>query len=306
MASSGPVLTTMTFAPSTVARAAMEVPSRTSSNVDVSVIVPTYRRKMQVVEAVKSALDQQGPSLEVLVFDDDPNASAREAVRSIDDDRLRYFECAKHSGGRPAVVRNAGAKIARGRYLHFLDDDDILKPRALATLSQCLDENPQVGMAFGGIIPFGDDTEWLRHTQKYYIEATRVLRAIRSSRALVANLLFHPALFINSACMTRREVFAAVGGYDTAMHVCEDTDLWARIARLAGHTYVDQPVLGYRMAAGSLMQSLEKDDERLLSAYRTMHAKYRAQYGLLEFYSLNIWARTTLRLHVAGAPTGFR
>ena len=270
-----------------------------SHPVDVSVIVPTYRRERQVVDAVRSALAQRGPSVEVLVLDDEPGASARTAVESIGDARVRYIARPQNSGGRPAVVRNEGAKLARGRYLHFLDDDDRLRPQALAALKTRLDAAPNVGMAFGQIIPFGDGPD-LHSNRSHYAEAARVARATRSPRELAAHLMFHPALLITSACMARRESFEAVGGFDTVMPVCEDTDLWARIARQKGFVFVDQPICDYHTGAGSLMQSLTAGDGRMRSSYQRMYAKYRAMHGVLEFYVLKIRARTTLRSAWAG------
>jgi GT2 family glycosyltransferase len=273
---------------------ALETQKHASQPVDVSVIVPTYHRELQVVDAVRSALSQSGPSLEVLVLDDEPRGSARTGLESIGDRRLRYIVRPENSGGRPAVVRNEGAKLARGRYLHFLDDDDLLKPRALAALTGHLDAAPDVGMAFGQIIPFGDGPD-LHSNRRHYREAARVAREARSPRMLAAHLMFHPALLITSACMARRESFEAVGGFDTIMPVCEDTDLWARIARQKGFIFVDQPICDYHTGAGSLMQSLVAGDGRMRSSYQRMHAKYRAQHGLLELYALKIWARTTSR-----------
>jgi GT2 family glycosyltransferase len=271
-----------------------ETQQRASQPVDVSVIVPTYRRERQVVDAVRSALAQSGPSLEVLVLDDDPGASARAALETIGDPRLRYFTRPENSGGRPAIVRNEGAKLARGRYLHFLDDDDLLKPQALATLTEHLDAAPDVGMAFGQIVPFGDGPD-LQSNRRHYRQAARVAREARSPRELAAHLMFHPALLITSACMARRESFEAVGGFDTVMPVCEDTDLWARIARQKGFVFVDQPICDYHTGAGSLMQSLVAGDGRMRASYLRMHTKYRAQHGALELYALKIWARTLLR-----------
>lgn len=273
----------------------MQEPQRQDSQIDVSVIVPTYRRARQVAETVRSALSQCGPSLEVLVLDDDPAGSAREAVESIVDPRLRYYARRENSGRRPAVVRNEGAKATRGRYLHFLDDDDLLKPGALAALARQLESAPHVGMAFGQIIPFGDGPD-LESNRRHYREAARIAREARSGRELAAHLMFHPALLITSACMARRDSFEAVGGFDTTMPVCEDTDLWARIARQKGFVFVDQPICDYHCGANSLMHSLAEGDGKMRSSYQRMFSKYRAQHGTLEFYALKVWARTALRV----------
>jgi glycosyltransferase involved in cell wall biosynthesis len=263
--------------------------------IDVSVVIPTFHRERQVVEAIDSVLDQNSLSIEVLVLDDSREGTAFDAVQSVADSRLRYIKCTEPSEGRPALVRNRGAALARGRYLHFLDDDDVLENDALAALAACLDATPDAGMAFGAIIPFGDDEKILRDQQSYFCEAARVARGLRGRMELAANLLFHPTILINSACMGRREQFIASGGYDGEMAVCEDVDLWARIARASNFAYVDRPIVRYRTGASSLMHDLSENDEKLTSAYRRSHRKYRDLHGFGEFNLLKFWARTTLR-----------
>jgi glycosyltransferase involved in cell wall biosynthesis len=262
--------------------------------VDVSVVIPTFRREQLVPEAIRSALSQTGVTLEVIVVDDSGVASAREVVRTIEDPRLRYIARAK-PGGNPAVPRNDGAAQASGRYVHFLDDDDLLEPGALAALAGALDANPRAGMAFGNTTPFGEDPRELQLHEQYYREALRVARALRSNRELVANLVFHPAILVNSACMARRETFVAAGGYDSTLPVAEDVDLWGRLARLSGgYVFVDQPVMRYRTGAPSIMHGSNMAD-KLLVSYQRMQQKYREAHGALEYLVMKLWARTLLR-----------
>src|SRR5262245_53693378 len=129
---------------------------------DVSIVVPTFRREREVVEAIWSGLAQQGVSVEVIVLDDSPEGSARDAVAAIVDPRVSYLKCPAPSGGKPAVVRNAGARLAKGCYLHFLDDDDQLLPGSLAALVAALKANPTVGVAVGKVVPFGLDGKALQ------------------------------------------------------------------------------------------------------------------------------------------------
>src|SRR5258706_11705085 len=103
-----------------------------AATVDVSVIIPTSRLEDLVVHAITSALAQRRVSVEVIVLDDSAEGTASASVASVDDPRVRYVRRAIPSRGRPAVVRNEGIAIARGRYLHFLDDDDHLFDGALA------------------------------------------------------------------------------------------------------------------------------------------------------------------------------
>ena len=89
---------------------------------------PTFRRPTQVVEAVTSALGQEGVRVEVLVLDDSPEGSARAPIAALADARVTYRHRETPTGGNPSRVRNDGWPHARGRFVHFLDDDDHVAP----------------------------------------------------------------------------------------------------------------------------------------------------------------------------------
>src|SRR5690349_2011455 len=112
------------------------------SQPDVTVVIPTFHRERQVVEAALSALMGGVDDLEVLVVDDSPEQSALTAVAAVDDARVSYLAMPTPSGGRPALVRNFALERARGRYVYFLDDDDEVWPGALSDMAQALDRCP--------------------------------------------------------------------------------------------------------------------------------------------------------------------
>ncbi|MBI4320269.1 MAG: glycosyltransferase [Chloroflexi bacterium] len=270
-----------------------EAPERSTvatNQVDVSVIIPTFHREKQVVEAVESALGQTGVSVEVIVLDDSAEGSAREAAEGTGDPRVRYVKQEVPSGGRPALVRNAGARLALGRFLHFLDDDDRLADGALAALARALDDKPHAGVAVGLIAPFGDDQQVLRHEQEYFREAERRVRLAHNRYALVADMLFRNAPLVNSACTIRREHFASLGGYDPSLVVCEDVDFFLRAIRAFGFTFVDASVLQYRVGQPSLAHH-DGDPSRFARASRMIQCRYRHEHGPLEFYALKVLVR---------------
>jgi GT2 family glycosyltransferase len=232
-------------------------------HIDISVIIPTFHREGQLLEAIGSALRQRGVALEIIVVDDSAEGSARNAVGSLGDPRVQYLQRPEPSGGLPALVRNDGAKVARGRYLYFLDDDDMLESDTLAEMSKALDAAPAAGMAFGAVEPFGDDEAQLRKNQAYFSEARRIARRLRSASELTARLMFQASILVNSACMARRTAFILVGGYDSDIPVCEDADLYGRIAHATGYVYLDRTVVRYRTGAPSLMHNLAQEDEQV-------------------------------------------
>lgn len=276
--------------------------------IDVTVIVPTFRRPDQLVQAVRSALAQDGIGLEVHVVDDSPEGSAREAVESLVDDRVTYTRRAQPSMGRPAIVRNEAWPRARGRYVHFLDDDDLVEPGAYRAHIEALDANPSAAMCFGRIEAFGDDPVAVAAERTFWNGgADRARRSARLGRfALVATMLFDGAMFQNSACMVRKRALQDIGGFDAGMPVQEDTEMHARGTRLHGCVFIDRTVVRYRVNPQSLMRARDVQ-VRLVESYARMQRKYRERYGLAEFMALKIFVRARAalsRLHRTASPRG--
>src|SRR5882762_10416476 len=150
-------------------------------SVDFSVVIPTFRRPKQLGEAIASALGQAGASIEIIVVDDSPEASAQDVVERVGDARVRYLRNPVPTGGAPSVVRNLGWPLAQGAFIHFLDDDDIVPEGHYAAVKTICSEHPEVGVVFGRIAPFGDaPEEQLRDERQFFDDAAR--RALLCSR----------------------------------------------------------------------------------------------------------------------------
>ena len=104
---------------------------------DFSVIVPTYGRPEYLDRAIESILSQSLQDFEIVVVDD---CSPAPVSPSSTDPRIRLIR-AKQNGG-PAAARNLGVEHARGRYLAFLDDDDIWLQSRLALAREGLRQAP--------------------------------------------------------------------------------------------------------------------------------------------------------------------
>ncbi|MEU4691542.1 glycosyltransferase family 2 protein [Actinoplanes sp. NPDC023714] len=102
-----------------------------STELDVSVVIPTCNRPQLAARAVASALAQTHHALEVIVVVDGPDPATSSALAGIGDPRLRVVVLPER--GRAPRARNAGAREARGRYVAFLDDDDEWLPEKVAT-----------------------------------------------------------------------------------------------------------------------------------------------------------------------------
>jgi glycosyltransferase involved in cell wall biosynthesis len=262
------------------------------NTIDVSAIVPTFRRPTQLIDAVRSALSQEGVSVEVRVVDDSPEGSAREVIESVSDPRVTYAKRATPSLGRPAVIRNEVWPLALGRYVHFLDDDDILVPGAYRAHVEALDSNLPLGMSFGCVEPFGDDPVAVTRERAFWQGgAERARWASKLGRfALVATMLFDGAILQNSACMLRKSLLEETGGFDPLLPVQEDTELHVRGTRLHGAVFIDRTVIRYRVNPKSLMRA-DDAQSRLTESYARMHRKYRDAHGSAEFFAMKLFVR---------------
>jgi GT2 family glycosyltransferase len=269
---------------------------------DFSVIIPTFCRPDELSEAIASVLRQCQVSVEIFVIDDSPEGSAETVVRGFQDPRVVYVKNPKPTGGVPSVVRNIGWPLARGDFVHFLDDDDIVVEGHYAAAKATLAADPSIGLVFGRIEPFAQrPSTQLEHERHYFSEAARkaaLSRRFGSRLAFVGRMLFDSALLVCSSSIIRRKCVERIGGFDPEIRLMEDADFHVRAMRACGVRFMERTAIRYRVGAPSLMHSPNPMPEQRkgeLLGRRQMQASYRRRYGPLEFYALAIFTRTILR-----------
>jgi glycosyltransferase involved in cell wall biosynthesis len=271
--------------------------------VDISVIIPTFRRQRQLAQTLASVLGQSGVTLDVLVVDDCPDGSARGVVEGIRDPRITYLRNPSPSGGVPSIVRNLGWPLASGAYIHFLDDDDIVPDGHYATVKSAFESHPRVGLVFGHVAPFGDCPEQqLRDERRYFAEAARhAKRCARLGRrfGFTGWMLFRSALLVCSGGVVRRDCVVQLGGFDPRVRLMEDAEFYCRVMRTCGALFLDRVSIHYRIASPSLMHSpTPSAEQRRLEreGHRLMWKNYRRDHGRLEFLALGLLTRTIMKL----------
>lgn len=180
-----------------------------------SVIIPTYDRPQLLNEAVASVLSQTAGDLECLVVDDGGTVT----VHLPSDSRVRIVR--RPVSGGPAAARNSGIEAARGRFVTFLDDDDLYLPHRLADSLRLLERNPVV-------------TCW--RTGGY-----RVLEGDVSD-VILDDLVPHVG-----QVAVRRDV---VPPFDEFLRASEDVEWWLRLARISEVRTVQRVGYQYRYHPG--------------------------------------------------------
>ncbi|WP_425956193.1 glycosyltransferase family 2 protein [Xylanimonas sp. McL0601] len=200
----------------------------------VSVVIPCYNYARFVDAAIRSALSQQGVSVDVVVVDDastDASADVAEAVASTDD-RVRVVRRARNGG--PVATFNEGMEHATGDYLVRLDADDLLTPGSLARSTAVAEAYPTVGLVYGRPLHFSSTQppparaavdRWLLWPGHDWL-ADRVRTGV--------NVITSPEVLM------RRSIVDLVGGQRDLAH-SHDFEMWLRLATVSDVAYVQGP-----------------------------------------------------------------
>jgi len=186
----------------------------------VTVLTPTYNRSACLPDAIRSVLGQQLQDWEMLVINDG-GADVRDIVEGFGDERLRYWSRPENTG--KAACLNFGLARARGRYIAYLDDDDLWYPNHLSTLVAALEAHPEVGVAYSDLYRtvFVRDARGRRHPLEKRIEVCRDYNRM---------FMFHFNHTLHVSLMHRRELALRAGGYDERVRVLIDWDLTRKLS----------------------------------------------------------------------------
>jgi len=169
----------------------------------------------------------------MIVIDD---ASEDDTVNFLSaQDDVRFFR--QEARGERSRARNRGLYESRGRYVMFLDDDDLLEPRALATLSRALDENPDAIASAGARLDWFVAEKWVRRDSH-----PRFAKKCDMFDALVFGWSA-----ISGQNLYRADAVREVGGYNEEISYTEDRDLWLKVSRLGPVVLRPEVVMRYRI-----------------------------------------------------------
>ncbi|MFO7894460.1 MAG: glycosyltransferase family A protein [Longimicrobiales bacterium] len=210
----------------------------------VSIIIPTRDRAEILEGAIRVALCQTYPAVEVIVVDDGSTDHTPDVLARLAADGVRSLRHPASVGA--AAARNAGAQRAGGEYLLFEDDDCRGEPHRVETLAVALEQTPTAAYAYcrsrrttaaGETITKGHEGPW----------------SIGTPGALI-----------------RADAFREVGGFDASLPRLQDFDLWTRL--LARWEAVEVPEVLY--VAGWDDQGISASPARLLEAEAYLMGKY--------------------------------
>jgi hypothetical protein len=228
----------------------------------VSVVIPCYEQAHFLPDAVNSVIAQTFRDWEIVIVDDgspDATADVATALAYEFGDRVRLV---RRSNGGLAAARNEGICAARGRYVLPLDADDTLDPTMLERCVAALEDNTSLAIVYSDLQQFGEGTDLIQ--------------------AADFDAEFLPgANQLNYCALYRREVWEAVGGYNSNMKWgYEDWDFWIGAVE---HGYMAKriplPLFRYRVRQGGMFATALEHDAELR---RQLARNHPGSFGLLK------------------------
>lgn len=215
----------------------------------VSIITPTYNRADYIAYAIRSAQEQTFQDWEMVIVDDGSTDNTIQIVssRMLNDDRI-VLHTLTHNSGSPVVPRNYGVRVARGKYVAFLDSDDLWHPEKLEV---------QVGY----LETIGEPFAYHNLLVKYVDVGKQELWAKMSTchSGEVFPFLLRKNFIPTSSVLVTRELYRKHGSMDISLEVSHDWDLWLKIAFENNVHYIPD-VLGGTLSIhyGSVISEVHK------------------------------------------------
>lgn len=189
----------------------------------VSVIIPTFNRAAAVIEAIASVRDQTVPPHEIIVVDDGSTDATAEALAAFTSDIV----VVRQPNSGVSAARNAGLRRASGKWVAFLDSDDVWQADWLAALATTRAAVPDAGVVVADLVFEGPGYERrlfeIRRLAFPHLPATRVANPLPYAIGGLSLI----------AAAARRDWIVQAGGFNNTYRMYEDLDLLTRLA-LAG------------------------------------------------------------------------
>lgn len=194
-----------------------------------SIIVPCYNYGRFLGTTLESVLKGNFQNWECIVVDDGSKDNTREvaAAYTAQDQRIHYIY--QENGGLP-VARNTGIKAARGKYLQFLDSDDLLEAAKIQLQSELLEQHPEIDFVYSDLrfFPDGKENE-LQYSANWPYQRPWILQRSGPGKSLVKFFVIATPI-MPPIPLIRKSALEKTGLFREDLRSCEDWEFWFRCA----------------------------------------------------------------------------
>ncbi len=207
----------------------------------IDVIIPTYNRLEYLKLSLKSALEQDFFSFNVIVVDSNSNDGTREYLSSIKNDNF-YYQTYDDNKGLFGNV-NRALQHAKSEYISLFHDDDLMMPDFLKSHYDVFQDNPDVVMSHCAVVEINSAGDIIRERQK------SILNGVVDKDVFLENLLKVPekVSIVAPTVVFKKEVIDAGEFFDDRMIFWADLEYWIRLSKYGNVSYVNKVLMKYRI-----------------------------------------------------------
>jgi len=206
----------------------------------VSVLLPTFNRPKYLAQALASAVNQTYRNLQVIVVNDG-GEDVSDVIGSFNDPRVLFIDRKENHG--KAFSLNQALAGAEGKYIAYLDDDDLYYPNHIETLVDALEEKPQCGAAYSDL--YNAHCELAPDGSRIILsKVVEVSRDFDRFLVLYFNNVLHVSL------MHRKDLLERTGPYNETLDVLIDWDMTRKLAFFTDFCHLCQITGQYHTTPG--------------------------------------------------------
>lgn len=227
-----------------------------------TVIIPAFNARATLAGAIESVLSQTFEAYELVVVDD---GSTDDTLAIATEYKDRAVVIHQQNRGA-AAARNAGAKIAKGEWLAFLDADDSWINEKLARVAAAIDPADKTVLIFSDAFCVNSD----RTNSNEHFMPTNLRRAPTRDDMMAGRFQI-----LTSTTSVRRSAFVAAKGFSEEFTSAdyEDNYLWLILSEQGSFKYIDEPLVNY------LVTPLDQRLDRYRAGFKVFVRMVRARYG---------------------------
>jgi glycosyltransferase involved in cell wall biosynthesis len=225
----------------------------------VSIIVPCFNYGWILAETLDSILAQTHKNWECIIINDGSTDDTQIVAERYQDQDARFRYVYQENGGLSAA-RNHGLRLVQGKYIQFLDADDLLASRKLAIQATYLDAHPEVDLTYGDVRYFrhGEPNELSRSLN---MQDTHWMVGVEGQGEVLLKGLLQQNIMVVTAPLLRAALLSKTEPFAEDLRSMEDWDFWVRCALNGAYFHYDDTPDTWslvRVHATSMSQDLTK------------------------------------------------
>lgn len=236
---------------------------------DISIVIPLYNKEKHILDTINCILNQTFQRFEIVVIDDGSTDKSVEKLNSINDHRIRLIS---QTNSGAALARNRGVAEATNEHVAFMDADDQWDKDYLESMLKLIKKYPKA-------VLYGTNYRIVENGEISVLKYPN----IDFEEGIIENYFISGKVYTplwTSAVVVKKTEFQKIGGFPVECKICEDIDLWCRMASIGEVAYLNEAKATYRRDSSNMLSRSKNASSYFpfLDDYQMFFEREQAKY----------------------------